>query len=404
MITIYKFFSKENIAYILLMAIVFTLPISYNIPSYIIIVWSLWAIYYGVMNHEKIDLNSYKSLMILLIAVFVIDIIGLLFTKNVSQGMRIISKDLPFLLFPLLFLLTIQDKNKLKIIFDAFTYLILLLCLICYFNAVYITGQLFPLNDESNFYYSNAFSRLSYTNIINGIHPGYFSWYIFFCLLCVINRYSVKKKNNYIIYIAIPIYVLTLVLLGSKVAISLLLIYILSKGIKKLLIGKIAISISLIVCLFIIGSSLFFNKQFRYRVENELENSFKYKQQQWSSTFEVIKKNPIIGTGTGDFQDELDKVYSTKKQEMSMGLNSHNQFLQYLGRNGIVLFLILTFLCFKLYKNSRKTKYLFFGLLTFGFLFFESVLERQRGVMFFVIIILTLEVISIENKNEALNN
>lgn len=380
------------------MAIVLTLPISYNVPSYIIIGWCVWTIFYRIKNSKEFDFNRYTPLMISLVLVFIIDILGLLFTKNFSQGFRIISKDLPFLLFPALFFLTINDKNKLKIVFDIFSYLILVLCLTCYINAVYKTGQLFPLNDESNFYYSNAFSRLSYTNIINGIHPGYFSWYIFFCLLWVINNYSLEKKGHYIKYIAASIYIFTLIILGSKVAIAMLLIYIFSKGVNKLLKGKIIISVFLIVCLGVIGSSLFLNKQFRYRIENELENSLKYKKQQWSSSLGVIWQNPIIGAGTGDFQDELDKVYSNKKLEMSMGLNSHNQFLQYWGRNGIVLFLSLMFLCLQLYNYSLKTKYLFFGLLTFGFLFFESVLERQRGIMFFVIIILTLEVLAIKNK------
>ncbi len=65
--------------------------------------------------------------------------------------------------------------------------------------------------------------------------------------------------------------------------------------------------------------------------------------QAWESALDLVKSNPIFGTGTGDVKDELVKMYNSKGfvEIFNLRLNAHNQFLQSFAALGIFGFLLL---------------------------------------------------------------
>ena len=107
----------------------------------------------------------------------------------------------------------------------------------------------------------------------------------------------------------------------------------------------------------------------------------------WEQAFDLIRKNLLIGVGTGDIKDMLVEKY---KQEGMTGaydhkLNAHNQFLQTtlaLGLPGLILIFGLLFI--PLFKKNYTTflTISFIIIIILNFLV-ESMLEIQAGTIFF---------------------
>ncbi|MEZ5082131.1 MAG: O-antigen ligase family protein [Bacteroidales bacterium] len=105
-------------------------------------------------------------------------------------------------------------------------------------------------------------------------------------------------------------------------------------------------------------------------------------------SFEIIKENPIFGVGTGDVFDELMKKYKEKEitHAIEQELNAHNQYLETYMAAGLLGFLLLVagFVIPLYYAFSqRKMLYLMFLILFFFSITFESMFERQAGVIFY---------------------
>ena len=108
----------------------------------------------------------------------------------------------------------------------------------------------------------------------------------------------------------------------------------------------------------------------------------------WESALSIIKENILFGVGTGDADDALIKTYKTNQYSgvLESRLNAHNQYLQTFIAIGIIGFFVLIGILFiPLYKaiNRRNILYVFLlSLVTFNLLF-ESMFERQAGVVFY---------------------
>jgi len=105
----------------------------------------------------------------------------------------------------------------------------------------------------------------------------------------------------------------------------------------------------------------------------------------WKNTLECYSENPILGTGAGDFQTELNNVYRRNGLETGYinQFNSHNQYLQTLatlGPLGLVL-LLLPFLYGLWWAwMDQKWEALMVFVIILSSMLTESMLERQKGL------------------------
>jgi len=107
----------------------------------------------------------------------------------------------------------------------------------------------------------------------------------------------------------------------------------------------------------------------------------------WNSSIDLISKNWLFGTGTGDIKDELLKDYKQKGflGALEKKLNSHNQYLQTFATLGLfgILILIAMILYFIFNTIKLKSHVFFIVSLIIAFnLLFESMLEVQAGTIF----------------------
>ena len=110
----------------------------------------------------------------------------------------------------------------------------------------------------------------------------------------------------------------------------------------------------------------------------------------WQAAIQIIKNNPLIGVGTGDVQQELNKTYTEIKSPLSEEWRKrpHNQFITItvaFGFAGLVFFLgSLVYPLLKLKKQLHLLYFPFFILLILSFIL-EDTLETQAGLTFFAV-------------------
>ena len=146
------------------------------------------------------------------------------------------------------------------------------------------------------------------------------------------------------------------------VMLSILIIQILDKQrIKSLLV------------IFIVIPGIFFtayntSEFFEERVDKALLEATTYSNQQYTSvglrinfainSWDVIKKNPLIGVGTGDFPVEYLKVNQINSPGLPATTNPHNMYtlvLMQLGLIGLISMMSIFYFQFKHSLNSKTT-------------------------------------------------
>jgi O-antigen ligase len=108
----------------------------------------------------------------------------------------------------------------------------------------------------------------------------------------------------------------------------------------------------------------------------------------WEGALEGIKTTPFFGAGTGGTQKLLNEGYGKigYQEGIEKGFNAHNQYLQFLARNGIVeLVCFLCLLGYTFWKSSKERNHTFllFTMLVSLVMITESFLSVQKGIAFF---------------------
>jgi len=108
----------------------------------------------------------------------------------------------------------------------------------------------------------------------------------------------------------------------------------------------------------------------------------------WRAAIGIIKKNPILGVGTGDVKNEFAKEYDEINSQLDAGhrLRAHNQYLAItvaFGIIGLIWFLIT--LIYPMIKTGMTFNYFYavFFIISVLSMFTEDTLESQAGVTFF---------------------
>lgn len=108
----------------------------------------------------------------------------------------------------------------------------------------------------------------------------------------------------------------------------------------------------------------------------------------WKGAIAGIKNSPWIGAGTGETQELLNEGYRSIGYEEGVvnEFNAHNQYLQFMARNGLLeLVVFLAIIGFSFWRSSKESNYTFlmFNILVAFVMVTESFLSVQKGIVFF---------------------
>jgi O-antigen ligase len=337
--------------------------------------------------------------------------IGLIYTENTTWGWFLIGLLTSFWTISLSFLVFPFSKETLKMYLRMFLAGIFVFVFILYVRAFY---EAFLHWGKPHFQWKDYFFYHNFTAF--RAEPTYLS--ILICLACFIlmidflyeeKFLGLKKlpKIGFLLFLSI-----TLLLISSRMQIGILMLggmFLLFEYLSKKY--SLAKSIVIVLLFFGIFSAIVFivpytrerieyilNPKERIDLDKQAEHSLgrdwdgaSLRFAKWQCAKELVQRNWFWGVGTGDGQDELQKIYEEYKFYFASQYNrynAHNQFLDTwiaLGVVGIISFLSLFFV--PLIGAWQSKDYLLLCVLVVFLLsaVSESYLQRNLGVVMLAI-------------------
>lgn len=329
-----------------------------------------------------------------LVLLYILYAVSMIYTANKEEGLNNLSSSLSLVIFPVLLSgLDFQKPGMVKWVLNAFIAGCIAAGVYCLLSAL-ITWL---MTGENHFFY---------TQLSVYMHPSYFALMLNLCLCYLYNVLVFErdeKRQKPLLILCIFFINTLIILLSSKAGIFtaiLVQLLVFAKAFSSTPNRKriIYIFLGIAVFAFIFYKVIVPRNQERISdseqqvlvkpLTNETSESSGVRLLIWKLSLSLAKENMPFGTGVGDVQDELESGYRDNGMTGALDkrLNAHNQFLQTLLATGIPgLVLLILSLLLPIIQGVRSGNFLFWVLpviVAFNFLF-ESMLERQAGMVFF---------------------
>lgn len=230
------------------------------------------------------------------------------------------------------------------------------------------------------------------------IHPLYLSVYLILVLFFLTEKLRTKwhEMSQGIRYLNVAGVVCSLaVLILLRAQVSLIILPILLIVYAVVLLKKRGwlvafIFVTLVFLTFLLDSSRM--KTFFDVYGKNISSALDQRISVWTGTLQGIKISPLLGAGTGGDQDLINKGYQEIGYEegIQRSFNAHNQYLQFMARNGVIeLACFLTLLGFTFWRSLKQSNYTFlmFNMLVTLVMFTESFLVVQKGITFYYFLV-----------------
>ncbi len=372
-------------------------PPEYNNPF----IAGLIISFFFLRKEEGALITSIREPWVLLnFALFLLYLLGMLYTEESASGWSQVETKLGMLVFPfVLFGARKISSGERNFLLLAFTALLLILSLICLGNGI---GRYLDTGNSAFLVYNKLVKPVS-------IQPIYFSLFLLFVLIVgqslLIEKFEDLSNAQRAILIIISFYlVLFLFLLSSRTSIAafalwagLRTIFFLAKKHQRFLV-IVLFSFEVLVG----GLALTQLEVNKLRFQEAIDPNSNYQTdtfagrslriEKWKCSIGLIKDNFLIGVGTGDEDAEMLKCFKAKgiEEGVKWKYNSHNQYLSSFVQVGVSGFIFLiAILLIPIWEAYKQKRIDLFGL---GLMFAmvigtETMLSRRWGVLFMTLIL-----------------
>lgn len=386
-----------HLPFYLLCLFIISLPFSINFSNILFVCFAVSAVFRR--RYFKDFLAVYRtSLFLLFTGFYIIHIIGIAYSSNLPTGFFILEKELAIIVFPLVLLPLFRYFGKKEIDFALNSYLIgLLIAIIWLYYKFYTLSNTSPSISLNTFFRELAYEYVQ-------LHPSYLCMYLAFGVFISIQKiqesfpYYLKLFYGLIALLFagnMPLTGARLPLIAFLIILPVYLVLFLNSNKSKII-----LIIVFLILLPFLTIKLMEVPTLKSRIEEikmtELSppmgihfNSINLRVAQILCSKSIISENWMFGVGTGDVQDKLNECYKENGWSNALyerGYNAHNQYIQTwltLGIPGIVfLFTLIMYLGYISVKVKNNLFLVFILLFAFCCLT-ESMLEKNKGVMFF---------------------
>lgn len=384
------------LAYLVAATIAF--PIKIHIGA--ILVFSIAALVIVKLPTYRETIKHFLSAASLLILLhFLIIVFGLTHTSNLSQGVRELERSIyPMGMLIIIFLMQ-NHKVKLRGLIFAFAIGCFVLILWCVIYAWIIL-------DYAEFVQTLIGGHEQFTRLV-GIHqPLYLAVYFiaisFFLLEEIRTNHHNHTYKSRMLCIGGLVFAITMVFFlrpkaGLMIFPALLFLY------SVLILNKRGWFFAFLI--FVVSAVLFLvDKNSTLKAIDAygetVSIAFDHRIHIWQGALEGIQSSPWIGAGTGGAQDLLNNGYESigYQEGIVNEFNAHNQYLQFVARNGVLeLFVFITLLAYSFWRSTKQANYAFlmFNMLVAFVMITESFLHVQKGIAFFYFFLLAFSYLDI---------
>jgi len=397
-----------NIFYTLMMLTVVSIPftqtLSLAIAGLMLVNW-IWE---WNWKEKWANIKDHKAtvVFILSIAVFTLPLIGWFISSNKVHALATIETYLWFLVAPLFLLTyasTLITHERIRILLVLFSVSTILTSLILFGEASIYSLR----SDDPNFSF--------YKHISLHHHPSYLSLYMSLTIFLLLYDWKLRSRQlntalKIVYSVVIALLYAAVISTSSKAGLILLMalclcwVFFMADSWKKKIIGLLVfISVNVLF-----GAVLYELKMTPFMrisaavedIKNYGKNSYESNSSSvritvWRSAWEVSIDNHLMGTGTGDLQDDLNRNAEKNGYNNLIGhqYNAHNQWLQALVSTGLLgALIVLAYCLFPLVYGIKKRDilYITFSILIIGNMLVESMFERKMGAVFIAIMFVLL--------------
>jgi len=403
-------FNIEKVKHYILLALFFFIPSTPKIASILTILFVLVSLW-DVKNIKLEQIKAYKDFPIYIL-IYVILLIGLTYSFDFATGILKVQTQISLLVFPLFLGGQLLSSKRRTIFMNSFVagtgftvILAFLNACVRYFqnNSAYVTDE---LSRRHSIFFYDEFSKFL------DLHPTYFSLYLGLAIFYLIVTPFQKKGTPFFLKVGVlPLLFIALFLTSSKAGIFSFLLLSMGFLIYKAFRTRHRKYIYLLGIMLVSAVVMFFTNpmlvkrstQMISSVDKVFFNNEKIKESTgirlnlWHLSIESAKENLVLGHGTGSvfkiLNENCIQFYSFSVCEGLRNKNSHNEYLNFVVSNGLIaLLLFLSALIIGLWRAVYKRDLLSIFFITFmaiNFLF-ESLLQRERGVLFFLVFVVML--------------
>ncbi len=380
-----------------------SIPFGYFFSSLTFVIWAIYS-FVWIIKEKKFKLNK---LALPLLFFSVLFFISLLWSQDLSSTLHGIGRQLPLFVFALVgvFLPEISEQ-KFRLMLKKYAVLLCVLGVILFLMAI-LKYQKYQYR---NFlFYHDLVSPLN----LNAIYVSYIISSIFLFKLNTLRK-GIKDLTIVSFLFIFLVFLSSKTILFTTILTSLGIIFFRIKS-------KFLKALSFLVVVLLTLSALVFVKPLQNRFTSEFDTSYIeiFKNESFKKgrvytglearllqirVFKEIVNKPfeyVFGVGLDASEKEIEVIHKRlNTPEVFQSYNFHNQYIQVLTELGLIGFILFVLVLIILVKKSAYFNFVFpFTVITIALFFTESVLWRQRGIMFFGLMYILI--MSINNCNEG---
>lgn len=401
-----KWYNKLQYGTMLLMAA--AMPISWRFGLYVALLLATVSLVKMVAERRIWNSALDWRLRIPLYAIilyWLMIVVSVLFSANTASAWQVVGRKAGLIIFPLCFLLTDTSYLNAKYLRGLGYALLASICgVFLYFMGIAVVGMIGGA----------SWAAVSVSYVFDPRHHAYTALYMTIAIVFVLHEMSarwneMKVWQKVLMAVSLTVCMFYLMIVNSRAGVLSLWIVVIGYVLYMVLFckqWKCALLVALLFAGVLLGMKFLGHTD---RVEQTVESVSGGESDAriliYKSALHTAKEMPVVGYGAGDYYQSFSEI-SDKENNGYVAANIHNQYLETLlsvGVIGLIPFLIWLFYPLWL-AWRRKSPNLFLLLMLEGVvmfnLLFESMLERQMGLLFIgyllsvIVLILSME----ENK------
>lgn len=380
----------------LVLAVLFAVLLPYDGLYSTVVIYPLILV--ALLSVSKTNLRAIPRQAWVFMIVFLLSVVGYTYSSDTWRAGYLLERQLTIFIFPLVLPLAIDiHKKNISVILLFFTLSCIGAVLYLFYESyVFFVSHHLDMHDLTDrIFYNHSFAKPI------GTHAGYLSLYLALSLFFLLYRFgSVNVFTKLLCLIGVLILCAGLFFLASRntiitsIIIGIFILPFYSVRNKILIFGFIIAGCAL----FYVAaqkSGYIYTRFSKELVDDIKSDSAHYSLEnpeprimRWQCAWELIRKKPVIGYGSGDEIGLLKEQYLKRRMMVSYSeeFNTHNQYLAMLLKNGVVglmIFLGMLVYFFRLAIRHKDFVYLAFLLLISAGMLTENLIDANKGIFFF---------------------